>query len=176
MSKPIQIQGSIGRTPSELQLMYQEVIADHRDYCMFQRIVTGMLSRASDEEKVTYHSCAIQKKVDNMPAQSQKVLESIVRTRNQPIECDASPSKPSHTKVSDVMNGMALTDLAKRPFYYQQRDMELLATGSHYHHHQQLQHHLLMGNPSLSNPFRDSVNLWPPPYFEEPELFLMDDL
>ena len=182
MSKPIQIQGSIGRTSSEVQLMYQEVIADHRDYCMFQRIVTGMLSRANDEEKLaSSHSRAIQQKIDSMPPQSQKVLESIVRTRNQRIESDApstcgSPRMHSHSKGSNMMSTMALTDLVKHPFNYHQRDIEFLAAGSHYHRHEQLHHQLMMANLALSNPFPDGVNLWPSPSFEEPEFFLMDDL
>lgn len=176
-SKPIFIEGAIGRTPSEVQLMYQEVMADHRDYCMFQRIVTGILSRTKDEE-LEAQSDVIQLKLDKMPRQSQKVLENIVRTRNQPVtnsslKTDESSCKWSPSTACDVSNSMTLTDLTKRQFYYQQRDNEYLA-GSNYHAERQQLQHLMMGDPSIQ--FPESANRRISHHFEDSEFFLMDDL
>lgn len=180
MSKPIHIEGSIVRTPSEIQLMQQEVLADHRDYCMFQRIVTGILSSSKDETRKS-HGNKIQQQVEKMPYHSKKVLESIVRTRNQPVESysfqiNESPTNKSASIGNDVAGSMALTNLATRPFFYQQRDNELLATSHYYCHHQRQMQHVMSESASVTSPFGDDANDWLASHIEDPEFFSMDDL
>jgi hypothetical protein len=51
------------RTPSELQLMEEESLADYRDFCMFNRIVNGIREHHPTD----------------------KTLNNIIRTRHLPI-------------------------------------------------------------------------------------------
>lgn len=62
-SVPIHIEG-MRRTPSEVQLLHDEAIADHRDYCMFARIVSGIRQHRPTDQTVN----------------------NIIRTRTQPVE------------------------------------------------------------------------------------------
>lgn len=114
-SKPIQIASGggdtrIGRTPSELQLRREEILADHRDYCMFQRIVTGILERAKHEQDPRQRSCYGRSSKDSsLPQRTHQVLQSIVRTRNN--KC-----------IDPINTNMSLTNLTTRPHYYHNQD------------------------------------------------------
>jgi len=50
-SQSIPIINHIRRTKSEKSLLEDEAIADYRDYCMYQRIVTGITRRREDEDR-----------------------------------------------------------------------------------------------------------------------------
>mmetsp|Transcript_25844 Transcript_25844/g.46717 ORF Transcript_25844/g.46717 Transcript_25844/m.46717 type:complete len:191 (+) Transcript_25844:41-613(+) len=67
-SKTIPINSPIHRTDSELQLQDLERLAEHRDYCMFTRIVNGMSSRSSLDWN-----------------DSDSSLASIIKTRHTPV-------------------------------------------------------------------------------------------
>jgi hypothetical protein len=62
-SMSVPITKGMKRTPSELQLMEEESLADYRDFCMFNRIVNGIR--------------------ENHP--TDKTLNNIIRTRHLPI-------------------------------------------------------------------------------------------
>jgi hypothetical protein len=73
-SKGIPIKGlSMQRTHSELQLMESEMLAEHRDYCMYKRIVDGMSRQNST------NSCS------NASWTSDDSLANIIRTRHTPV-------------------------------------------------------------------------------------------
>lgn len=71
-SKTIPISGALHRSESELQLQESERMAEHRDYCMFTRIVQGMSSRSSFNDSW----------------QSNDSLLNVIRTRHAPIQVD----------------------------------------------------------------------------------------
>jgi len=185
MSKPIRIERSMRRTPSERQLMYQEMVADHRDYCMFQRIVRGIMSSPKNGQN-EIHEGDIQTKLDHMPPQSQKVLESIVRTRNQSEENPEMTFRTSDTSFPSrhcaVTNSMALTDIAMCALYRPSRENEFLAdspfrTRCRHQMVVQQHHHHQCDNPHLTSPgLRNSGHVWPSSSFENFGLFLMDDM
>ena len=72
-SKAIPIKGSsMQRTYSELQLMEDEKLAEHRDYRMYKRIVKGMVSRQNSNPY-------------NVSWTSNEILDNIIRTRHTPV-------------------------------------------------------------------------------------------
>ena len=70
-SVPIHIQNFVHRTPSEIQLREDEMVADIRDYCMFQRIVNGMTNPNARTPNQAYH---------NDP-----IVQRIIQTRAHPV-------------------------------------------------------------------------------------------
>lgn len=68
-SKAIPISKSMKRTPSEIQLLEDEALADYRDYCMYTRIVNGMSEKKGHPFRI---------KVDES-------LSNIIRTRHLPV-------------------------------------------------------------------------------------------
>jgi hypothetical protein len=71
-SKAIPIKGSsMKRTDSELQLMESEALAEHRDYCMYKRIVDGMSRQNSNSYNASWTS--------------DDSLANIIRTRHTPV-------------------------------------------------------------------------------------------
>lgn len=72
VSKAVPIVKRMKRTPSEIQLLQDETVADYRDYCMYSRILNGMSQRNHHPSQ----KCA----------SSLKVMRNIMRTRNQPVQ------------------------------------------------------------------------------------------
>jgi hypothetical protein len=70
-SRSIPISKYIHRTPSELQLYEEEVIADHRDYCMYSLIVSG----------ISRQQMAQQTDIE-LRYQNDETLANIIRTRH----------------------------------------------------------------------------------------------
>ena len=66
-TKSIPITKNIKRTPSELQLMEDEAVADFRDYCMYTRIVSGITGARHHPADLT-------------------AINNIVRTRHLPVQ------------------------------------------------------------------------------------------
>lgn len=84
-SIPIPFQG-LRRTPSELQLLQDEAMADYQDYCMYARIVNGIHSRGGGSG-------------DNPRSRANAVanihsVQNIIRTRHLPVPEDISLSPP----------------------------------------------------------------------------------
>jgi hypothetical protein len=72
-SKAIPIKGSSMKpTHSEIQLMESEALAEHRDYCMYRRIVDGMSRQNSNSYNASWTS--------------DECLANIIRTRHTPID------------------------------------------------------------------------------------------
>ena len=74
-SKNIPIHGSnMHRSDSELQLQESERMAEHRDYCMFTRIVNGMRRNSMNDSSSLHDSW-----------RSDDSLANIIKTRHTPI-------------------------------------------------------------------------------------------
>ena len=84
-SNSIPVTKYIHKTPSELQLYEDEAIADQRDYCMYSRIVGGIIrhqmSRQTDLE-IRY--------------QYDETLTNIIRTRHALDDCTNSAGRILH--------------------------------------------------------------------------------
>ena len=74
-SKTIPISGSMHRSDSELQLRESEMLAEHRDYCMYMRIVNGMSSSRRNSMNESW----------NDSWRSDDSLANIIKTRHTPI-------------------------------------------------------------------------------------------
>jgi len=97
-SLPIHIQGSMKRTPSEVQLLHQEALADYKDYEMFERIVNGILQRTGHPRRNGENSLFIAPRTPPSAEEEQerlnshRIVQNLIRTRSQPIsEAEASP-------------------------------------------------------------------------------------
>ena len=71
-SKSIPISKSMRRTPSEIQLLEDEAVADYRDYCMYVRIVNGMRGHQPNQNRTA-------------KAAAEESVANIMRTRQMPI-------------------------------------------------------------------------------------------
>lgn len=77
-SKTIPISGArMSRSPSQLALEESERIAEHRDYCMYTRIVNGIMSSSSNG---SFGATGM-----NDSWQSNDSLQNIIKTRHTPI-------------------------------------------------------------------------------------------
>ncbi len=92
-TKSIPIQTNRQDMLEELEIREQEMIADQRDYCMFHRIVNGMIARrgASNSSTISsYHS------------ETDKSIASILRTRYRKIDFDTrQPNNDSDVLAND---------------------------------------------------------------------------
>lgn len=118
-SLPIHIQGSMRRTPSEVQLLHQEALADYRDNQMYERIFNGVSQRS---EKLSrdcsrrglfsttttgamppipgppeYNIPAIGKSEQRLQElRNQLSVQDLIRTRNEPV-IDEDYNAPAQT-------------------------------------------------------------------------------
>jgi hypothetical protein len=117
-SKSIPINSPIHHTDSELQLQDLERLAEHRDYCMFTRIVNGMSSRSSLDWNYSDSS-----------------LTSIIKTRHTPITAEGNFQQlddrrmryPYNMKFPNLMTnkgnlGGFSSDAHVSPTHYEQDD------------------------------------------------------
>lgn len=91
-SKSIPIQMNRQDMLEDLEIREQEMIADERDYCMFHRIVNGMIAR---------HSASNSSTIRSYHSETEKSIANILRTRYKKIEPDTQ--KPDDD--SDVLAG-----------------------------------------------------------------------
>ena len=90
-SNSIPVTKYIHRTPSELQLYEEEVIADFRDYCMYSRIVGGIIRQQMGQQ------------VDlALRYQNDEILANVMRTRYSVDTCPNSSSDGIHHSSDQV--------------------------------------------------------------------------
>jgi hypothetical protein len=89
-SKSIPITNHISRTESEIRLAEDEAMAEYRDICMYNRIVTGLSRR--QEECYANRSCEQRhgRSLDFL-YENGACIENIIRTRHQqhPDDCES---------------------------------------------------------------------------------------
>jgi len=94
-SPPVPITKGLRRTPSEIQLCEDLALAEHRDYCMFTRIVSGIQRRQSEQQDMY---CLYE---------NDACLANIHRTRCGAAE-DSRSLESRHQSLLDVLGNPSL--------------------------------------------------------------------
>ena len=153
-TKSIPISKSMKRTPSELQLMEDEALADYRDYCMYVRIVNGMRgghNHHGGRLGTTEESVANIMRTRQMPvADSPSYLSYEERWNSPPPAINGNSHRQATAVTAKIEDACRITDNLVWPWS---------TTGQFYHYpyKQQQQQPCVIVEPEDDTSFDDGI-------------------